>query len=52
MNTKNKQEQKTNHPQKTQQQRQQGPTTEGQMPNDNLRSQDHEQEHPETRLTR
>jgi hypothetical protein len=53
MNTKSKLDQKKNQGQRTQQD--QGPKKRGQNPNllhDNQKHQDHEQEHPETRLTR
>jgi hypothetical protein len=51
MNTKSKQEQKQSH----RREMQRGPvmnSKQGQMLNGNLKRQDHEQEHPETRLTR
>ncbi len=53
MNTKNQQDQKKNQGQKTQQE--QAPKKWGQSPNvlhDDRKHQDHDQEHPETRLTR
>ena len=53
MNTKNKQDQKKNQRQRTRQE--QGPKKQGQNPNmlhGDRKHQDHDQEHPETRLFR
>jgi hypothetical protein len=50
MNTKSKHTQKQNHRRETQ--HGQGPKKQGHMLHQNLKHQEHEQEHPETRLTR